>query len=410
MIDKKWIFVLPIFILSSVLSGQTSPATQKISPVEPQFDPRAAQILKQTLEKYQKCGTYHDQSQLTIYSKSGDRQNKKSFNSELIFQRPNKILFTWPLISLTCNGKQYQADYPDVRQYTVQKAPSAIDQAFWSEVTLGDFMPLALTGLISENPYKTAVSAMDNLKYGGLIEKEGKSYHQINYTAGPDQVTVLINPKTMLISQIAVLPQKAKSAGWQLQMTYQKVIVNEPIADSVFKITPPAEARKVDRISFTRQYDYPKLGQMFPPTSLDILGTTQKSSVDKLLGSRLTFVVFWATWCPACREQIPELQKLYLQYKSKGFQVVGINLDQEDATEEVKSFIKEGNLTFPNLFGRDAKLAEDMEITSEPSVLILDGRGVITQMHVGFSQDTVNEFRWTIEKKISGDAATKPVE
>jgi peroxiredoxin len=62
-------------------------------------------------------------------------------------------------------------------------------------------------------------------------------------------------------------------------------------------------------------------------------------------------VNFWATWCPPCLLETPELVELADQYKSRGVTIVGISYD--DAPEQVKQFASEFKVTYPLLIGRD---------------------------------------------------------
>ena len=162
--------------------------------------------------------------------------------------------------------------------------------------------------------------------------------------------------------------------------------------------------QKVDRVSFTRQYDYSKLNQTIPEVSLDIFGNNRKASVGKLLGSKLTFVTFWATWCPPCRAELPELEKLYQEYKSKGFQVIGINTNQDEAGEEIRGIVNDMKLTFPILLDANGILAKDMLVESIPMLLVLDPAGKIIEAHVGTSPQSPREFKGVIERAV-GEAS-----
>jgi peroxiredoxin len=62
-------------------------------------------------------------------------------------------------------------------------------------------------------------------------------------------------------------------------------------------------------------------------------------------------VNFWATWCPPCLLETPELVELAEQYKSRGVTIIGISYD--DAPEQVKVFADQFKVTYPLLIGRD---------------------------------------------------------
>jgi thiol-disulfide isomerase/thioredoxin len=390
--------VLFLILLAGWVSGTRSDGAA--APAESQINPQAAKILRETFEKYQKCKTYQDEATLTIVMMNKAEQNKKSFDAKLIFVRPNKMRFIWPSLNLVCDGSRCQAVYPDFKQYLSQICPPVITQSFMKDALMEDYLTFALNGLVSEKPYETIVSTMQRLDYQGTVEKDGKKFYRINYIEGADSVDVLIDARTLLLDQINISPKKAKSRKWELQMVYKKIVLDAPVSASEFRIPEPRDVRKVDRISFTRQYDYPKVGQLVPETSLDIFGTNLKGSVGKLRGPKLTFVTFWATWCPPCRGELPELEKLYREYKSKGFQVIGINLDQEGAEDEIKKIVTDMKLTFPLLLDTGSKVAQDMLVQSIPTLLVLDREGKILEAHVGTSPNSAREFKGIIEKAV----------
>ena len=70
-------------------------------------------------------------------------------------------------------------------------------------------------------------------------------------------------------------------------------------------------------------------------------------------------VNFWATWCPPCLEEIPDLISLYNARKDKDLVVIGIALDDPAAKNRVLDFIKKNKITYPVVLG-DYKMAEQI--------------------------------------------------
>jgi len=60
---------------------------------------------------------------------------------------------------------------------------------------------------------------------------------------------------------------------------------------------------------------------------------------------------FWATWCPPCKKEIPGFVTLYNSYKSRGFVVLGVSVDE--STSDVKKFMKQFKMNYPVLNGYD---------------------------------------------------------
>jgi len=89
-------------------------------------------------------------------------------------------------------------------------------------------------------------------------------------------------------------------------------------------------------------------------------------------------VDFWATWCGPCRVELPNVLKAYNQYHAKGFEIIGVSLDENQAA--LKRFVQENGFAWPQYFdGKrfDNKLAMKYGVGSIPSSYLLDGDGKI---------------------------------
>ena len=92
---------------------------------------------------------------------------------------------------------------------------------------------------------------------------------------------------------------------------------------------------------------------------------------------RPIIVDFWATWCPPCRKEIPELNDIYRRYRAQGLVVLGVSMDevQGDGRKSVEPFIEEFKITYPVAMGDEA-LVDKLELNSVPTALFVarDGR------------------------------------
>jgi thiol-disulfide isomerase/thioredoxin len=94
---------------------------------------------------------------------------------------------------------------------------------------------------------------------------------------------------------------------------------------------------------------------------------------------------FWATWCPPCRHQIPELKKLYSQYhKSKGLVVIGVACDtiQGEGVRSVRPFVKEFEISYPILLA-ESDVVDSLGVEAIPTTIFLGPDGKIVGRLMG---------------------------
>jgi peroxiredoxin len=95
------------------------------------------------------------------------------------------------------------------------------------------------------------------------------------------------------------------------------------------------------------------------------------------LRGKVVLVNFWATWCPPCRKEMPDLEKLYERFGSKGLVVLGIS-DEEAA--KVEPFIRERKVSFPVLLDPGRKVNEMFVVDGIPKSFVYDRDGkLVTQ-------------------------------
>lgn len=109
---------------------------------------------------------------------------------------------------------------------------------------------------------------------------------------------------------------------------------------------------------------------------------------------------FWATWCPYCRVERPTLQTLYETYKEKGVVVLSISIDQS-ASEPVKEFINEHELTFPNLHDQTAETARMYGVPGVPTTFFINREGKAVGGVVGPREWDSKEAYGLIEQLLS---------
>ena len=111
--------------------------------------------------------------------------------------------------------------------------------------------------------------------------------------------------------------------------------------------------------------------------------------------NQVVFINTWATWCPPCIAEMPEIQELYTDYKDK----VTFLMVSGDAKEDIEAFMNTERYTFKNYTSISAT-PKNLNSTSIPYTIVLDKEGYIRVDKVGSAQWNHNDFRAALDKMI----------
>lgn len=94
---------------------------------------------------------------------------------------------------------------------------------------------------------------------------------------------------------------------------------------------------------------------------------------------------FWATWCPPCKEEIPQMEKYYKnQAKNENVEILAVNLTKSDKDENyIADFVKTYDMTYPVLLDKEGKQQEKYEIVTIPTSYFIDTKGIIQKVAIG---------------------------
>ena len=105
---------------------------------------------------------------------------------------------------------------------------------------------------------------------------------------------------------------------------------------------------------------------------------------------KVVLLNFWATWCPPCRQEIPDLVALQNQYKDKGLVVIGVSLDQ-NGPAGVKAFVSRMKINYPVVMG-DAKTLEAYgNFQAIPTTFFIDRAGNVAGQYEGGADQAMFE-------------------
>ena len=118
---------------------------------------------------------------------------------------------------------------------------------------------------------------------------------------------------------------------------------------------------------------------------------------------KVVLMNLWATWCGPCVEEMPELIAMQEKYKDQGFEVIGLNADDEDA-DKIKSFAAKQNLNYTLGWADQELMNEFVKVTNLgaiPQSILVNREGKMTGVFTGGGNQVVNKMKETVAKTVA---------
>lgn len=119
-----------------------------------------------------------------------------------------------------------------------------------------------------------------------------------------------------------------------------------------------------------------------PPFDFSLPDLSGKVHTLKEFSGKMVLLNFWATWCPACKEDIATLEILNREYKNSGLEIIGISLDKK-GLGEVDSFVQEMKIPYTILLGDETVVKSYGGLKGVPTSFLLDKEGRIVKRYSG---------------------------
>lgn len=104
----------------------------------------------------------------------------------------------------------------------------------------------------------------------------------------------------------------------------------------------------------------------------------------------VVMINFWATWCGPCRQEMPLLEELYARYKRVGFNLLGVNID--DDANKAMQMIDELGVNFPILFDSRKEVSKLYNVETMPVTVLVDREGRVRYVHLGYKPGYENKY------------------
>jgi peroxiredoxin len=122
-----------------------------------------------------------------------------------------------------------------------------------------------------------------------------------------------------------------------------------------------------------------QLGQPLQDFSLDDLNGRGVKLSD--YAGQVVLINAWATWCPPCVAEMPDLQAYYQQHRHESFIILGINAG--DTLSAASAFASQNGITFPIVLDPNVQFLSDLGVHSFPTSILIDTSGIVRSIHIG---------------------------
>ena len=231
-----------------------------------------------------------------------------------------------------------------------------------------------------------------NLRGNLLLGSSGKDGKKLQAAEGEYEAAVQLDPKSPIyhfnLAKAQLRESKDDAAKQELQACLD-CNPEEKLAQEARKLmADPQRGRE-------------ELAPDFELTTIQ----GERLSLQQLAG-RVVVMDFWATWCPPCRESVPELRDLTKKYPTEKLVLVSVSADKDE--NAWRDFVAKKKMNWGQYRDSDHKIADAFGISAFPTYLVIDGDGVIKERITGLNphETVVHRLKATLAQmpQLEGEA------
>lgn len=111
----------------------------------------------------------------------------------------------------------------------------------------------------------------------------------------------------------------------------------------------------------------------FKGTSLE----GQPIDLHQLIGNKPVMLIFWASWCPSCKTEVPKINQLAEKFRSRGMEFIAVNVGYNDSVERAQDFARATDMRYPAYFDGSGRVSEQYQLIGVPTIIIADKHGTV---------------------------------
>ena len=433
-------------LVPGVHAAEPAPAGQQ--------DPEARRLFNEVLAAYKALPSYADKGSFAIRMTIDGVVREETRPMALTFARPDKVALDAGPVRLAGDGKTLATTIIPSRKFMKGQGADAIAPGLFAEGPLGAILrggpagpaaahllnaTIILDLLTGEDPSAALLENTRALKLDPDAPLGGKDYKalRLEQSRGP-ALRLLVDPGTKLLARIEMVvePKDLESKVPGVTLADAAIawssgpISTEPPDPKAFSFDEPRAYTEVAPVEFGRKKKgddkealHELVGKPAPDFTLTVLDGPEKTK--KLtkadLAGKVVLIDFWATWCAPCMLELPEVAKVIDAYAKagKGVVVVAVSQDAEpDDLPGVRKLVEKAlaDAGLELIKGEVGKIALDPSqaiggafgVQGIPMVVLLDGKGVVQAVHVGYRPEVGELFTTEIDSLLEGKPLVAP--
>ncbi len=131
--------------------------------------------------------------------------------------------------------------------------------------------------------------------------------------------------------------------------------------------------------------------KLLPFAGQDMDGKTIDSTT--IIGKKPVMLIFWASWCPNCKSEVPKVNELVKKYQSQGMEFIGINVGHNDSEGKARRFMDKTGITYPVIFDNKGTISQQYGVQGVPTILVANKKGIVVFKNYGTPEITDEYFQ-----------------
>ncbi|WP_233635899.1 TlpA disulfide reductase family protein [Hymenobacter setariae] len=181
---------------------------------------------------------------------------------------------------------------------------------------------------------------------------------------------------------------------------YKEQYTEQELRELVGSFNPEVQQSTFGRK--VNQYLVTRIDSEQPYPNLSLVGPDKQKGWLMDNGAKVNMLVFWASWCGPCRQEIPQLKALYAHYKDRGVHLVSVSIDEKP--ENWQQALGQEQMGWPQLLvGKEQieQVKQKFNFNAIPFILVTDSRGKELKRFSGYEDNNEALYRKVLEEKLS---------